>query len=406
MLHLLKVKVSGYKLLEENFTIDFTAKARVYENDKSKEIIEIDKGLYTFRTLAFVGRNSSGKSSILSLIYKVLRFLQTGRWEIYPFENKNKKIDLNVVFYLNGVIYDYSVILENPQINTIVITNNFSRIVSEKLIKLSYNKTRGTKNLELLQIIGEDSSELFNFSLNDTSAISRITNNYVFVDDFSNNNVSNFNEVLVRNTFFQSLNECERPLVSSIIKLLDESIEYIVYSGQDRIRFKRANDKERIISNNELLSILSQGTFRGVELYIRCINAIKHGKTIIVDEIENCFQKNLVYNLLFLFNDSQINKKGAQLFFSTHYVEILDYLSRRDSTFITHKDNSFINVKNLYSDYNVRTELLKSKQFDNNVFNTSINYKQLLEVRRALNRELCSNNDWRFNRKSFYWFVA
>ena len=56
------------------------------------------------------------------------------------------------------------------------------------------------------------------------------------------------------------------------------------------------------------------------------INAIKNGKVFIVDEIENCFQKNLVYNLLFLFNDEKINKYGAQIIFSTHYVEILDYL--------------------------------------------------------------------------------
>ena len=113
----------------------------------------------------------------------------------------------------------------------------------------------------------------------------------------------------------------------------------------------------------------------------------------IVDEIENCFQKNLVNNLLFLFNDEKINKNGAQIIFSTHYVEILDYLKRRDGIFITHKENGRINAKNLYSDYDVRTELLKSKQFDNNVFNTSLNYKQLLEVRRNLLNELHSNND-------------
>ena len=128
-------------------------------------------------------------------------------------------------------------------------------------------------------------------------------------------------------------------------------------------------------------------------MFIRCINALKYGKTFIVDEIENCFQKNLVFNLLFLFNDSKINSKGAQLIFSTHYVEILDYLNRRDNIFITHKTNGRILANNLYSDYNVRTELLKSKQFDNNVFNTSVNYRQVLEVRRNLLSELHIDND-------------
>ena len=114
--------------------------------------------------------------------------------------------------------------------------------------------------------------------------------------------------------------------------------------------------------------------------------------TLIVDEIENSFQKSLVNSLIFLFNDEKINSKGAKLVFSTHYIEILDYFIRRDGINILHKDNGLINVKNLYSDYDVRTELLKSKQFDNNVFNTSLNYNQLLKVRRNLLNELQTNN--------------
>ncbi|UKI50078.1 MAG: ATP-binding protein [Clostridium sp.] len=151
-----------------------------------------------------------------------------------------------------------------------------------------------------------------------------------------------------------------KKLVSSIINLLDNSIEYIVYNNSDNILFKRFNEPEVNMRSSELIAILSAGTFRGVELYIRAINALKRGKVFIVDEIEDCFQKNLVYNLLFLFNDEKINKYGAQIIFSTHYVEILDYLKRRDGIFITHKENGKNQCeKNLYSDYDVRTELLK-----------------------------------------------
>ena len=38
MLKVLKIKVNGYKLLEENFEIDLTTKARVYNDDTNKEI--------------------------------------------------------------------------------------------------------------------------------------------------------------------------------------------------------------------------------------------------------------------------------------------------------------------------------------------------------------------------------
>ncbi len=393
MLRLLKIEANGFKMLDDNFVLDFMAKARVYQEDKEKELIELDKGLYIFRSLAFVGSNSSGKSTVLSLMLKILMFLQTGRWEYIDREFNKDEITIKILFYLDGYLYRYVFGVDRIDDINLSSMNKYSPISKERLIRLKYDKIRGIKNVELIEFQGEDVSDLFSASLNDTSAITKITKNNVVVDDFNNNNVTNFNETIVRSTFFTSLNSCDKNLVSSIIKLFDESVEYITYYNNDYVCFKRVNEKEETLSSIELLSILSAGTFRGVELFIRCINALKHGKTFIVDEIENCFQKNLVFNLLFLFNDGKINSKGAQLIFSTHYVEILDYLSRRDNIFITHKINGKILADNLYADYKVRTELLKSKQFDNNVFNTSLNYKQVLEVRRNLLSELHINND-------------
>ena len=394
MLELLKVKASGFKLLEDNFELDFTTITRVYQKDKLSEIEEIDKGLNTFRSIAFVGGNSSGKSTALSLVLKTLLFLQTGRWEFIPREFKKDSIDLNIVFYLEGFLYNYSCTFSKIEIDKLSIANIYSPITNEKLIKLEYNKARGIVNLDLLNTNGVDESEILKSSLLDTSAIAKITGDKISVDEFSNNNIVNFDVNIVRNTFFASLSSCDKELVSSIIKLLDESIEYIICDNSDLVKFKRINEKEIIISKLELLSILSSGTFRGVELYVRSINALKYGKVFIVDEIENCFHKNLVKNLLFIFNSKNINSKGAKLIFSTHYTEILDSLSRRDNIFITHKENGYVNVKNLYSDYDVRTELSKSNQFDNNVFNTSFNYEQLLNVKELIINDLHTNNDW------------
>lgn len=393
MLELLKVKASGFKLLEDNFELDFTTRTRVYQKDKLSEIEEIDKGLNTFRSIAFVGGNSSGKSTALSLVLKTLLFLQTGRWEFIPREFKKDSIDLNIVFYLEGFLYNYSCTFNKIEIDKLSIANIYSPITNEKLIKLEYNKARGIVNLDLLNTNGVDESEILKSSLLDTSAIAKITGDKISVDEFSNNNIVNFDGNIVRNTFFASLNSCDKELVSSIIKLLDESIEYIICDNSDLVKFKRINEKEIIISKFELLSILSSGTFRGVELYVRSINALKYGKVFIVDEIENCFHKNLVKNLLFIFNSKNINSKGAKLIFSTHYTEILDSLSRRDNIFITHKENGYVNSKNLYSDYDVRTELSKSNQFDNNVFNTSFNYEQLLNVKKLIINDLHTNND-------------
>ena len=81
MFSLLKLKVSGYKMLSNDFIIDFLPKARVnYNDDDSSEIVKIDNNLYTYNVIAFTGSNSSGKSTTLVLIKNVLTLMKTGRW--------------------------------------------------------------------------------------------------------------------------------------------------------------------------------------------------------------------------------------------------------------------------------------------------------------------------------------
>ena len=392
MLKLLNIRVNGYKLLEENFTFDFLTRTKVLESDLEKEIFKIDTLLYSFRTLAVVGGNSSGKSTVLSLILKTIDFLSSGRWGYVEHEFKEDKIGLSISFYLDGNIYFYSV---NLLKNTSDEGRNrlYALIDNESLFMKKYVKAKGKKNLENIDDAADVTSRYLQNSLKDTSAIINLVKENILVDAFTNNNAIAFNEVLLSNSFYNILDNSNKELASSIIKLLDDSIEYIKSDSSDYVKFKRYNEDEQILKKIELISILSSGTFRGIELYLRAIKAIKLGKVFIVDEIENCFQKNVVLNLLFLFNDERINKNNAQLIFSTHSTEILDILNRQDSINITHKNNGRITIKNL-KEYDIRVELSKSKQFDNNTFNTSINYQQLMEVRRNLINELYSNNDW------------
>ena len=391
MLKLLNIRVNGYKLLEENFTFDFLTRTKVLESDLEKEIFKIDTLLYSFRTLAVVGGNSSGKSTVLSLILKTIDFLSSGRWGYVEHEFKEDKIGLSISFYLDGNIYFYSV---NLLKNTSDEGRNrlYALVDNESLLRKKYVKAKGKKNLEDIDDVADVTSRYLQNSLKDTSAIINLVKENILVDAFTNNNVIAVNEGLLSNSLYNILDNSNKELASSIIKLLDDSIEYIKSDSSDYVKFKRYNEGEQILKKIELISILSSGTFRGIELYLRAIKAIKLGKVFIVDEIENCFQKNVVFNLIFLFNDERINKNNAQLIFSTHYTEILDILNRQDSINITHKNNGRINIKNL-KEYDIRVELSKSKQFDNNTFNTSINYQQLMEVRRNLINELYSNND-------------
>ena len=174
---------------------------------------------------------------------------------------------------------------------------------------------------------------------------------------------------------------------NTLIHMFDDSIEYIRFDHNENdidISFKRINKKEKLVSLSYLKEVMSSGTYRGLFLFAASMVAFKAGGTIIIDEIENSFNKNLIQNLFMLFNDSRINKKGATLIYSTHYSELLDESDRCDNINVVHRIGDLITCDNMCTSYNFRTELSKSKQFDQNAFDNFTNYERLADLRKIL----------------------
>lgn len=391
MFALLKIKVSGFRMLSDDFTLDFLTRARVNNEDieecnDDSEIIKIDENLYTYNLIAFTGSNSSGKSTTLDLVKNVLVLMKTGRWLYRKNDFNKEEIKLHIEFYLDGVIYIYDmIILPIEELSEGQIISPFCKITDEITKFAEYDRKCGKHYLTSLKF----SIDNYATGIDDTSKLiflCKDKSNGYYLPEFSKNGV------IVNGLFFESLNFFGEELTKEIIRLLDDSIEYIHFSGTDLVVFKRFNNKELTVTKKEMLELLSNGTIKGIDLFIRTAMLLKTGGVMIIDEIENCFHKNLVNNLLFLITDKSLNKKNAQIMFSTHYVEILDIFDRRDNIFILHKVNNEINIENLYDNYEFRTEILKSKKFNNNTFNTLLNYDQLMKVKRLLKNEI-HNND-------------
>ena len=110
---------------------------------------------------------------------------------------------------------------------------------------------------------------------------------------------------------------------------------------------------------------------------------MKEGFDLLVDEVENHFHKTLVENIISLYKDKTVNQHNATLIFTTHYCEVLDQMGRQDNIWIC-KANSHVYLSNMYEDYQIRPELLKSKQYYNNAFQTAVNYDELMSLKRKL----------------------
>ena len=87
--------------------------------------------------------------------------------------------------------------------------------------------------------------------------------------------------------------------------------------------------------------------------------------------------------MISLFKDKTVNRKASTLIFTTHYCEVLDLFNRQDNIWIAKSDDK-IHLDNMYEVYNIRSEVLKSRQFYNNAFDTSVNYEDLMALKREL----------------------
>lgn len=390
MTKLLRIRASGYRLLADDFEIDFLAETRVSKEGQDRQILPIADHLNTFRSLAFVGGNASGKSTVLSVVLKVLDFLDSGRWLYLPRDFHGDALALEVDFYQDGYVYFYHFRLKpNPQSRPPV----FCLIDSERLIRLKYDPRKGRKIVFCEKEGKEITKEVLSKSLSDSSHIVDLTGNSISVDAFPTKDFPSREGVSLAETFLHSLKDCPASLKRDVVRLLDDGIEDIQVLSDDRIRLKRFNEEEMDLRVSESFDFLSSGTVRGIALFRRATAALKAGGILVVDGIENSFHRSLVENILFLFNDSETNKRGAQLVFSTHCSMLLDVMEREDSIFIASKDKDGIHLKNMSSAFNLRSKLSKSKLYDNNVFNSALNYEQLMKVRKEMEEEVKPHQD-------------
>ena len=174
---------------------------------------------------------------------------------------------------------------------------------------------------------------------------------------------------------------------AEIISLLDPTIEYInVENVNDKVitRLKFYDKKELVLLNStELNAYLSSGTVKGVRVFSDASRVLKNGGYLIVDEVENHFNKELVVSLLRLFMNKKTNPKGAVIIFTTHYPELLDELDRNDAVFITRSDHGLI-VDSLNSLLK-RNDMKKSEVYQSNFLGgTAPKYTSLVALQKSI----------------------
>jgi hypothetical protein len=395
-LKILTIEATGYRFLAPHFKISLLSKTRVDPDGENGDLSEFAPGFYLPNEYAFIGKNSSGKTSVLSLIDLCYTLLVSGRVMVDPFVPANCPLDLVIVFVYKEKLYRYTTHLIAPQFSSPYMLQYY--LIADESFEEGEVRTRSDKtlsNIAFKAVKGftprgggkQDTTSLPSSTYDPSIGVWSIMASSVPFDSLL---ASFFSQRVQKD----AQGEWVMMMLNKILHLLDDGIEYI-YEGSvpGNYRYKRQGQEEITLTASALALLLSSGTKRGFVLYGSALGALLSGTNIIVDEIETDFNKNLVYNLFFLFNDPSINTKGATLIFSTHYIEILDILPRNDNIDVLHRDGNVITLKNIAEDYKSRPALLKSTQFDSNAFDTLLNYDLLMDFTKELRKRCAVKKD-------------
>lgn len=339
---ILRITVNGLPLFKQELDLLFYTQQRVSEDDKEK-LYKIEPNYYLHTACAFIGINASGKTSVLKVINLALNILrnepinhvesrnilggcENASFKICFFDNKRKICCLETVVKskkakAGGYVYS---------------------IVEEKLWEKPVSSVKSKKYLTdfsgLRPIAARNTDEAY--LPDDVSFIiahNKKTNDRI--DVFSLLSYTNINVL----PFTDDI-----PL--EVITFLDPTIEKLYFEKVEdkasiHLKFK---DEEEIILNNavELEQYLSSGTIKGIITFSMVKEVLASGGYILVDELENHFNKEIVVTLIRFFMDSTLNKSGSTLIFTTHYSELLDEYDRNDAIYIVRNRNG-ITAENL-----------------------------------------------------------
>lgn len=374
---LLKIQVQGVPLFKNDmFELDLYAKDRVPlpedETLAPNDVFRLAKNgaIYSQNIIGLAGVNATGKTTALNLIYLVLNIL-TQPTIVRGFANStasrigkiNKKVTIRAIFWQDGHYYLLESKLEHAlgpnKENDTLFVDTFS-FIDETLWQF-----RGSR------ISRSDFASFENFKKK--SQI--ITRRNGPEDDetvlpknvraFLNDGLSIvFPLIRKEDVYIEGRNKKlpERTLSTPIVQAFDNSVEYLEWNAESSVyKLKFFNEPEQIVSADVANTILSRGTVEGSELVTRAVDVLKRGGCLVIDEIEEALNRSLVSTVIDLFASPITNPHGAQLFFSTHFPQLLDSVHRKDNIYVLVRNENYKTEAIKFSDKVKRIENKKSE---------------------------------------------
>jgi AAA15 family ATPase/GTPase len=362
----------------------------VAESSKSKEqnvfVQPLANGKDEVRLLksaVLYGANGSGKSNVIRALDNVVRFITKNQndlndniieFEHFAFEENSYKtpaefciefIGKDSIKYKYILAFDmFTIIKENLSYypNKIEV-NIFKRnIETTSIHKAKLGVSFKKEEFEIFA----NRTILSDFGKNRTNEI--IGNVYLYFKKIIRLNsfllpkdlIEHISESYTDSTIFSKK-------LNALIKIADVGIDRMEIEKIKESEFSFPNDfsideKNKIINSNKYrqyalhksfgynsdsntkfigmpLHEESQGTQNLFKIGGLMLIVIEHGGVLFIDELETAFHPHLVQLLISMFHNPKINKKNAQLIFTTHDTNLMDSsIFRKDQVWFTEKN--------------------------------------------------------------------
>ncbi|WP_265486484.1 AAA family ATPase [Lactobacillus sp. PV012] len=383
----LKVKIENHPLFKDGLEFSLMSGARVTARTKD-QLTNLSGKLWVTNLATIVGKNATGKTTILNTIAGILTLLfydlSIEQTSLKNMLIGNNPIKITTFFYgSNEKLYKDEIVFKNNGADKKWI------IDSEKIYQKEF-KPQFTKK-QILDFTGIKPI-LDRKELDEVAATILATNDSIFRVIIAKENYKT--QTIIENIIFTNVNAIyygESTVPTEILRFLDPTIDYLKVEQQRdeagaikllyRLKFKNRDEEITATGFDVIQCFLSSGTSKGITLYGNVVSALKSGGIIFVDELENHFNHAIVRSFIEYFSDPKVNVNRATLIFSTHYHELLDNINRGDEIYIT-KRKEKIELQR-YSSTDIRNDYKKSEVFESDLLGgTAPEYESYLRLKK------------------------
>lgn len=389
---LLRTEIYGINSFkDETLIVDFTNSKRVYpEEIENREVFSIINNTYVFPVLAFLGINATGKTTTLIMIREMLSlYIQN---ESLNFNSKFSHYISDSIRTVNYIYHDQflykieSNIEKDIKHERLYFTNE--KLYQKKLTKSIANKYLFDFNDEDLQLErhqnSSDQIHLSNFLKEEDSVFSSVLNQVqiskLMVQDLLDTTNLNFLSIYTNSIPISYIHYLD-PSIEQF-ELIDDEIKQ-GHSIKYRLKFYD-QEEQYVVDFFNLEDYLSSGTIKGISLLLKVGLTLQSGGYLIIDEIENHLNKTILLSVIHLFN-SDLNKHGASLIFTTHYQEMVDDIARTDNIYILRKKGKISCDR--FSDIlreNDRKDKIKSDLLMSGLLDTAPQYEFYMKLKQDM----------------------